>query len=132
MTSLEFMDNHSPPRSEIPLCLQDCLQQLDEYFNGQRIQFNLKLRPIGTNFQQQVWKELLKIPFGRTASYKEIAKAIGNEKAIRAVGAANGKNKIPIIIPCHRVIGTNGALVGFGGGLWRKEFLLKHEKIFLI
>lgn len=108
--------------------IQECQKQLDEYFKGKRKSFSLKLQLEGTDFQKKVWAELMKIPFGKTASYKDIATAIGNQKAVRAVGGANGKNNIAIIIPCHRVIGADGSLVGFGGGLWRKVWLLNHEK----
>lgn len=129
---LEFTELLSTPYSEVHSCLRTCFRQLDEYFQGIRKKFDLPLTPHGTDFQKSVWNQLLKIPYGRTATYMDIATAIGNKKAIRAVGAANGQNKIPIIVPCHRVIGSNGALIGFGGGIWRKEFLLKHEKVFLV
>ena len=102
-------------------------QQLAEYFAGQRQQFDLPLDFQGTVFQQQVWQALLSIPYGETRSYKDIARQIGNEKAVRAVGAANGKNPISIIAPCHRVIGSGGALVGFAGGLDKKQILLSLE-----
>lgn len=108
--------------------LSECVKQLDEYFNSKRQNFSLTLNPKGTAFQQNVWEALLKIPFGQTRTYGQIAASIGNEKAARAVGMANNKNKIGIIIPCHRVIGANGKLVGYGGGLWRKEWLLAHEQ----
>ncbi|MFQ5640722.1 MAG: methylated-DNA--[protein]-cysteine S-methyltransferase [bacterium] len=130
--SLEFLDEDSVPESEVPLCLITCFEQLDEYFAGTRTEFNLRLKPKGTDFQNRVWQQLLKIPFGKTVSYLDIAKALGNEKAIRAVGAANGRNRIPVIIPCHRVIGSDGSLIGFGGGIWRKEFLLRHEGAVLV
>lgn len=104
-------------------------QQLQEYFSGQRQVFDLPLEFIGTGFQKKVWAALLKIPFGETRSYLDIAQAIDNPKAVRAVGAANGKNPISIIAPCHRVIGKNGALVGFGGGLENKTILLDLEKV---
>lgn len=104
-------------------------QQLNEYFAGKRQQFDLPLDFEGTAFQQQVWQALLTIPFGETRSYKQIAEQIGNVKAVRAVGAANGKNPISIIAPCHRVVGANGKLVGFAGGLENKEVLLKIEKL---
>ncbi|WP_180173496.1 methylated-DNA--[protein]-cysteine S-methyltransferase [Acinetobacter sp. YH12029] len=104
-------------------------QQLNEYFAGKRQQFDLPLDFEGTAFQQQVWQALLTIPFGETRSYKQIAEQIGNVKAVRAVGAANGKNLISIIAPCHRVVGANGKLVGFAGGLENKEILLKIEKL---
>ena len=103
-------------------------QQLEQYFAGQRQQFNLPLDFQGTDFQQQVWRALLTIPYGETRSYKDIALQIGNEKAMRAVGAANGRNPISIIAPCHRVIGSGGALVGFAGGLDKKQILLSLEQ----
>ncbi|MCH7387648.1 methylated-DNA--[protein]-cysteine S-methyltransferase [Acinetobacter modestus] len=103
-------------------------KQLEQYFAGQRQQFDLPLDFQGTAFQQQVWRVLLSIPYGETRSYKEIAVQIGNEKAVRAVGAANGKNPISIIAPCHRVIGSSGALVGFAGGLDKKQILLSLEQ----
>ncbi|MCH7338000.1 methylated-DNA--[protein]-cysteine S-methyltransferase [Acinetobacter higginsii] len=103
-------------------------QQLEQYFAGQRQQFDLPLDFQGTAFQQQVWQALLTIPYGETRSYKDIAIQLGNEKAVRAVGAANGKNPISIIAPCHRVIGSSGALVGFAGGLDKKQILLSLEQ----
>ena len=103
-------------------------QQLEQYFAGQRQQFNLPLDFQGTDFQQQVWRALLTIPYGETRSYKDIALQIGTEKAVRAVGAANGRNPISIIAPCHRVIGSGGALVGFAGGLDKKQILLSLEQ----
>lgn len=108
--------------------ISETLKQLDEYFKGKRKAFNLNLFLDGTDFQKRVWRELMKIPYGKVATYGEIARSIGNYKASRAVGNANNKNKIGIIIPCHRVVGANGKLVGYAGGLWRKEWLLKHEK----
>jgi len=108
-------------------CFKKVLTQLAEYFAGTRREFDLKIAPKGTDFQKSVWQELQKIPFGKTASYGEIAERIGNEKASRAVGMANGKNPIPIIVPCHRVIGKDGSLTGFGGGLEVKRKLLKLE-----
>lgn len=104
-------------------------KQLEEYFNGERRDFYLPLAPSGTEFQKLVWSELAKIPFGQTQSYQDIANAIGKPKAMRAVGAANGKNPISIIVPCHRVIGKNGTLTGYAGGLERKAWLLKLEGI---
>lgn len=101
--------------------------QLDAYFDGKLTQFNLKLAPCGTDFQQTVWDALQKISYGTTCSYQDIATVIGNPSASRAVGSANGKNPIPIVIPCHRVIGSNGTLTGFGGGLLTKQWLLAHE-----
>jgi methylated-DNA-[protein]-cysteine S-methyltransferase len=112
---------------KMPQCLQDCVQQLDEYFQGTRTSFDLKLNPQGTDFQKQVWQELLNISFGKTRSYMEQTKQIGDPKAIRAVASANGKNPIWIVIPCHRVIGSDGSLTGYAGGVWRKKWLLDHE-----
>ena len=106
----------------------DARQQLNEYFAGERKEFDLPLALKGTEFQLEVLEELKKIPYGETTSYGDIAKRIGRPKAVRAVGAANGRNPIPIIVPCHRVIGSNGQLVGYGGGLERKRWLLEHEK----
>ena len=106
----------------------DALEQLEAYFNGERTQFDLKLNARGTQFQKQVWKELVTIPYGETICYGELARRIGNPSASRAVGSANGKNPISIIVPCHRVIGKNGSLTGFGGGLDVKKKLLEFEK----
>lgn len=113
--------------AEIPEILQDCVQQLDEYFNGTRKQFNLKLNPQGTDFQKRVWKKLLLVPYGKTLTYLQQSKQLGDVKAIRAVASANGKNPIWIVIPCHRIIGSNGSLTGYAGGIWRKKWLLEHE-----
>ena len=107
--------------------LQDVLQQLDEYFASTRSAFTVPLSFQGTDFQRRVWQQLLTVPYGQTQSYQAIANALGNPKAVRAVGAANGQNPISLIAPCHRIIGSNGSLIGYGGGLWRKEWLLKHE-----
>jgi methylated-DNA-[protein]-cysteine S-methyltransferase len=101
--------------------------QLQEYLNGQRKQFDLKYDLAGTDFQLRVWHELEKIPFGKTISYLELANKLGDKKVIRAAASANGRNPIAIAIPCHRVIGANGKLVGYAGGLWRKQWLLEHE-----
>ena len=108
--------------------LLETQKQLTEYFAGKRQQFDLPLDFAGTEFQQKVWQALLSIPFGETRSYRDIAEQIGNIKAVRAVGAANGKNPISIIAPCHRVVGTNGKLVGFAGGLDNKDILVRLEK----
>lgn len=107
--------------------LKSALRQLNDYFIGKRTEFDLPLRPVGTKFQEQVWKALTKIAYGDTVSYGDIASDINNPKAVRAVGAAIGKNPISIIIPCHRVIGSDGKLTGFAGGLSTKEFLLNLE-----
>lgn len=111
----------------IPKELEQAVSQLQEYFEGKRNDFNLKLNPKGTEFQQRVWQELLNIPFGKTLSYLELSKKLGDVKAIRAVAAANGKNPLWIVVPCHRVIGTDGSLTGYAGGLGRKKWLLEHE-----
>ena len=111
-----------------PQVLQSALQQVEEYFQGKRSVFDLKLKAEGTEFQKKVWKSLTQVPYGDTACYGDIAAAVGNSKASRAVGGANNKNKIAIIIPCHRIVGADGSLTGYAGGLWRKEWLLKHEK----
>jgi methylated-DNA-[protein]-cysteine S-methyltransferase len=113
---------------ETPQALQLCHDQLDEYFKGTRTEFTFPYAFKGTEFQKTVWNSLKTVPYAQTWSYKDIAVSIGNEKAIRAVGSANGKNKLSIVIPCHRIIGTNGKLTGYAGGLWRKEWLLKHEQ----
>ncbi len=113
--------------SEIPKNLKNSVTQLNEYFEGKRTAFNFKLNPKGTEFQQKVWQELLKIPFGKTMSYLDLSKKLGDVKAIRAVASANGKNPLWIVVPCHRVIGTDGSLTGYAGGLWRKKWLLDHE-----
>lgn len=110
--------------------LNKTIAQINEYFKGKRKQFDLKLKPEGTDFQKEVWKEVFKIPFGETKSYQEIADTLGDPGAVRAVGNANGHNPIPILIPCHRVIGSDGKLTGYSGGISRKEWLLKHELTF--
>ena len=112
---------------EIPTELQDAVKQLEDYFEGSRQEFTLKLNPQGTDFQKKVWQELLNIPFGKTISYLDLAKKLGDVKSIRAAASANGKNPLWIVIPCHRVIGTDGSLTGYAGGLWRKQWLLEHE-----
>ncbi len=111
----------------IPEAIQQCLKQMDEYFAGQRRVFDFPFGQEGTPFQKKVWNELLNIPFGKVISYLELSKRIGDPKAIRAVGTSNGKNQLCIVVPCHRVIGSDGKLVGYGGGQWRKRWLLDHE-----
>jgi len=127
IAALDFVDQPQPGDSVLPGVLEECVKQIDEYFCGRRKAFSLNLSLRGTEFQNTVWRRLVTIPYGRTYSYGEFANAIGKPAACRAVGNANGKNPISIIIPCHRLIGSNGALTGYGGGLWRKEWLLKHE-----
>jgi methylated-DNA-[protein]-cysteine S-methyltransferase len=107
--------------------LKKCFKELDEYFAGERKIFSVDITQDGTAFQQRVWKELTNIPYGNTISYLELSKRIGDTKAIRAVGTTNGKNNISIVVPCHRVIGSDGDLIGYGGDLWRKKWLLEHE-----
>lgn len=121
------IEKTTPPQKEADLFLEAAAAQLDEYFRRRRTTFDLPLDMRGTDFQTQVWKMLLRIPYGETRSYGEIARDIGDPKASRAVGLANGKNPIPIVVPCHRVIGSNGKLTGFAGGLHRKALLLELE-----
>ncbi len=123
----EFEKNHSISKNKSNEHIQSLTTQLNQYFNKDLKSFDLALDIIGTPFQTKVWAALQTIPFGATRSYKEQAIAVGDLKAIRAVATANGANRISIIIPCHRVIGSNGSLTGFGGGLWRKKFLLDLE-----
>lgn len=113
--------------SKIPFILQEAVTQLQDYFEGKRTNFTFKLNPKGTEFQQKVWQELRNIPFGKTTSYLDLSKKLGDVKAIRAVASANGKNPLWIVVPCHRVIGSDGSLTGYAGGLWRKKWLLDHE-----
>ena len=129
ITEVDYDDEHQdlPAIAPRSLLLQQACQQLAEYFAGQRQQFTLPLAPVGTNFQQAVWHALQAIPYAEHRSYKEISLAINNPNAMRAVGAANGRNPITIIIPCHRVIGASGKLVGYTGGVDRKVWLLEHE-----
>lgn len=111
----------------IPILFYDVVEQLNQYFEGSRTHFHFKMNPNGTDFQKKVWNELLKIPYGKTASYQEVTNNLGDSKAIRAVANANGKNPLWIVVPCHRVIGSDGSLTGYAGGLWRKKWLLEHE-----
>lgn len=128
LVRIEFPDQHgSDGEAKTDAVLQQCELQLREYFAGERQTFQLPLAAQGTEFQQQVWAALRAIPFGELRSYRDIADGIGNRKAVRAVGAANGKNPIPIIVPCHRVIGSDGSLTGFAGGLAAKQLLLQLE-----
>lgn len=111
----------------IPPELEDCVIQIQEYFNGSRKNFDLKFNPQGTDFQKRVWEQLKTIPYGKTISYLDLSKQLGDVKAIRAAASANGKNPLCIVIPCHRVIGSDGSLTGYAGGLYRKKWLLEHE-----
>ena len=127
IASVTVLNSEENNTAIIPIELEDCAIQLDEYFAGKRKQFNLKLNPQGTDFQKKVWNALKNIPYGKTLSYLELSKQIGDVRAIRPVANANGKNPLWIIIPCHRVIGSNGSLTGYAGGLSRKQWLLEHE-----
>ncbi len=127
LLSIDFVKTEGTSTEKTPSILIETIQQLQEYFEGKRKEFSLNLNPEGTEFQQKTWKFVSMVPFGLTASYLDIAKETGSEKNTRAVGTANGKNPIPIIIPCHRIIGTNGKLKGYAGGLDRKKWLLHHE-----
>lgn len=128
LASVLFKDAENVMVSEkIPKELKETVNQLQEYFEGKRKEFNLILSPEGTDFQKKVWKQLEQIPFGKTTSYQQMANQLGDPKVIRAAASANGKNPISIIIPCHRVIGTDGSLTGYAGGLHRKKWLLEHE-----
>lgn len=125
--SISVLNSKEKPTDIIPEILQDCVYQLNEYFEGSRQQFSLKLNPEGTDFQQKVWKALQTIPYGTTTTYLKLSQQLGDVKAIRAVANANGKNPLWIVIPCHRVIGSDGSLTGYAGGLQRKQWLLEHE-----
>ncbi|WP_395076723.1 methylated-DNA--[protein]-cysteine S-methyltransferase [Flavobacterium sp.] len=113
--------------NKIPENLKEAVSQLLEYFDGKRTDFSFKTNPKGTEFQQKVWQELCNIPFGKTINYLDLAKKLGDPKVIRASASANGKNPLWIVVPCHRVVGTDGSLTGYAGGLWRKKWLLEHE-----
>jgi methylated-DNA-[protein]-cysteine S-methyltransferase len=126
ITEVSFSEKDIPEQNGCEV-LDVCHQQLEEYFAGKRMSFDLPLSPEGTEFQQKVWAELLKIPYGETVTYMDLAVKLGDPKCIRAAGTANGRNPIAIIIPCHRVIGTGNKLTGYAGGLWRKKLLLELE-----
>ncbi len=127
LASVHFLDAEVENTSTISETLQPTINQLQEYFEGTRTEFHIKLNPEGTSFQKKVWEQLQKIPYEKTVSYQEIANRLGDPKVIRAAASANGKNPITIIIPCHRVIGSDGSLTGYAGGLHRKKWLLAHE-----
>ena len=127
IVSITVLNSEEKITDIIPVELEDCVFQLQEYFDGKRKAFDIKLNPEGTDFQKKVWNQLLEIPYGKTLSYLELSKQLGDVKAIRAVAKANAKNPIWIIIPCHRVIGSDGSLTGYAGGLNRKKWLLEHE-----
>ncbi|PNW30224.1 methylated-DNA--[protein]-cysteine S-methyltransferase [Formosa algae] len=127
ISSITVVNSDETLSEIIPESLQNCALQLDEYFNGSRTIFKIKQNPKGTDFQKKVWNALRLIPYGKTLSYLELSKQLGDVKAIRAVANANGKNPLWIVVPCHRVIGTDGSLTGYAGGLHRKQWLLNHE-----
>ena len=127
ISSVTFLEDEFPQSEKIPDALKTAVIQLQEYFDGNRTDFDLKLNPQGTDFQKRVWQELSQIPFGKTTSYLQMAKNLGDPKVIRAAASANGKNPIAIIIPCHRVIGSDQSMTGYAGGIWRKKWLLAHE-----
>jgi methylated-DNA-[protein]-cysteine S-methyltransferase len=127
ITTIEFLDEEDEKAGDDSAILDLCVRELDAYFSGTLKIFSTPVRPAGTEFQQLVWLHVNEVPFGKTKTYGDIAKTCGDIKRSRAVGLANGSNPIPIIIPCHRIIGHNGKLTGYGGGLWRKEWLLRHE-----
>lgn len=127
IVEVKFIEESSPNLSSPSPLTSECARQLEEYFNGQRETFDLRINLQGSKFQTTVWNELLNIPYGNTITYSDLSIKIGDIKAIRAVAAANGKNKIPIIIPCHRVIGRDGSLTGYLGGIDKKKWLLEHE-----
>jgi methylated-DNA-[protein]-cysteine S-methyltransferase len=131
ITSVEFVEEVREEERPGPIA-EEAIRQLSAYFEGTRRDFDLPISPQGTEFQRLVWQHLLDIPYGQIISYQDLAKAIGKPEAIRAVGAANGQNPISVVVPCHRVLGSDGSLTGYGGGLWRKEWLLKHEGALLL
>lgn len=124
---VEFLDEKIPQSEKVPDALVAVVLQLNAYFEGKRTTFDLKLNPQGTDFQRKVWLQLAQIPFGKTTTYLQMAKDLGDPKVIRAAASANGKNPIAIIIPCHRVIGSDNSMTGYAGGIWRKKWLLEHE-----
>ena len=127
LSSITVLDTEEKPTEIVPEVLEDGVYQLGEYFEGKRQSFSISLNPEGTDFQKKVWKALLDIPYGKTTSYLDLSKVLGDLKAIRAVASANGKNPLWIVVPCHRVIGSDGSLTGYAGGLHRKKWLLNHE-----
>lgn len=125
---ISILDEELETSESIPKSLQNCVFQIQEYFENKRTDFKLLLNPQGTDFQKKVWQSLLSVPYGKTTTYLRQSRLVGDEKAIRAVASANGKNPIWLVIPCHRIIGSDGSLTGYAGGLWRKKWLLEHEK----
>lgn len=130
ITAISFTDASQADnlREEAPALLHECARQLEAYFRKERETFDLPILQSGTEFQQKVWENLTTIPYGETITYLALAKRLGNPKSIRAAGTANGRNQLAVVVPCHRVIGSDGALTGYAGGLWRKQWLLEHER----
>jgi methylated-DNA-[protein]-cysteine S-methyltransferase len=127
ISQIHILDGeHEPTPAETPI-LKEMVKQFDEYFAGTRKDFDLPIKQQGTDFQQLVWDELLKIEYGKTISYNQQSQRMNSPLAIRAIASANGKNNLWVVVPCHRVIGSNGSLTGYAGGLWRKQWLLEHE-----
>ena len=126
ITQISFSENEITDQYSCEV-LNECKAQLESYFSGERMIFNLPIAPVGTEFQQRVWADLIKIPYGETITYLDLANRLGDPKCIRAAGTANGKNPIAIVIPCHRVIGAGNKLTGYAGGIWRKKMLLELE-----
>lgn len=133
LTRVRFLETEpdSYPQPDNPV-IRQAEKELSEYFSGERTTFTMPLNPEGTDFQQSVWRGLQEIPHGQTTTYGELAQKLGDPNKMRAVGGANGQNPIPIVIPCHRVIGTDGKLIGYGGGIARKRWLLQHEGVLLL
>lgn len=127
ITSISIRDEEIEVLPTDDAVLQQAIQQLDEYFAGTRKDFDLPIKQEGSDFQQSVWQQLLKIPYGKTISYGQQSKLMNNPLGIRAIASANGKNNLWVVVPCHRVIGSDGSLTGYAGGLWRKKWLLAHE-----
>ena len=127
IAKISTLDTGIPVSDSVPDVLTEAVQQLEDYFAGKRRDFSFTMNPQGTDFQKKVWQALLQIPFGTTTSYQELSVKLGDVKAIRAVASANGKNPLWIVVPCHRVIGSDGSFTGYAGGLWRKKWLLEHE-----
>jgi methylated-DNA-[protein]-cysteine S-methyltransferase len=127
ITSIHLLDGEFEAEPPATLLIKQTIQQLDEYFAGERTVFDLPLKQNGSDFQQKVWEQLLNIEYGKTISYRQQAGFMNNPLGIRAIASANGKNHLVIVVPCHRVIGSDGSLTGFGCGIWRKKWLLEHE-----
>jgi methylated-DNA-[protein]-cysteine S-methyltransferase len=127
LANISVFDTEEKISDIVPELLEDAVYQLQEYFEGSRKEFSLTINPEGTAFQKKVWQSLQQIPYGKTVSYLELSKTLGDAKAIRAVASANGQNPLWIVVPCHRVIGSDGSLTGYAGGLHRKKWLLEHE-----